>query len=366
MDELLNNEQLQLLKKALHRPGFRFIIIGYNHKAVYNNILKWLNSTFPDQKQFELQIAGNDYRQMMKSLNNVGKAWVMIPDFDRLFTPENEETCTAFNQRRDYFARNKMVFLCFIFEENLKSIPVKIPDLWSLRSLELSFRAEVVPKKLDSLFESSSMVDISTLGGTTIAEKQQEINNLKKQIDAAEPENLVLLQALFMQLSTIFYAISDLDNALEYARKTHKISCQISDRKVEGVSLNMIGQIFFIWGDYKKALNNFEQALAITREINDKAGEATTLNNISQIFKTRGDYQKAMEYLEQSLAIQREVGDYPGMAYILINLGTTCLDEKVNQPEKGMEYLMECAEINKKIQNPEIAEALKKWGLPLV
>ena len=51
-----------------------------------------------------------------------------------------------------------------------------------------------------------------------------------------------------------------------------------------GTTLNNISQIFRARGDYDQALEFLEQSLAIQKEIGDKSGMGTTLNNISQIF----------------------------------------------------------------------------------
>ena len=52
-----------------------------------------------------------------------------------------------------------------------------------------------------------------------------------------------------------------------------------------GTTLNNISQIFRARGDYDQALEFLEQSLAIRKEIGDKSGMGTTLNNISQILR---------------------------------------------------------------------------------
>jgi len=88
------------------------------------------------------------------------------------------------------------------------------------------------------------------------------------------------------------------------------------------------------------------------------------LNNIGEIHKERGELAKALDVLEKSLKIWREIGDKKAVVFTLFNLATIYLDQRINESEKAMNYVNECIEINKKIQNPQIKSALKKMGFP--
>jgi tetratricopeptide (TPR) repeat protein len=122
--------------------------------------------------------------------------------------------------------------------------------------------------------------------------------------------------------------------------------------------LNRIGLIFHMFGKYDFALRFFQLNLKKQQEIGDKSGEGTTLNNLATTAYAKGDYETALKYLEQSLAIRQEIGDKSGEATTLFNLAMTYLDPKINQPEKGVVYLIQVEEINKTLQNAEITNAL--------
>ena len=55
----------------------------------------------------------------------------------------------------------------------------------------------------------------------------------------------------------------------------------------EGTTLNNISQIYDAKGDYDQALQYLEKSLAIRQQIGDRKGEGTTLNNISQIYDAK-------------------------------------------------------------------------------
>lgn len=324
MNDPTNNDQLQTLVNALRQPGFRFILVEYNHLSIYDDVMKLLEEKYPEQARIELRISGNDYHSLTEQINEAGKAWVMIPDFDLLFTPEYETVCTAFNQRRDFFARNNVVLICFILEGNMKQVPVKIPDFWSLRSLEIKIQTERVKPKLTALSDLGVFKEKSSLGGKSIDDKTQEILKIKSQIQQTDTTNFILLQALFLQLAQLYFDISDYAPALAYSQKA--------------LELNKINPDIF--------------------------KEGLLLNNIGEIHKERGEFAKALDVLGKSLKIWREIGDKTAVVFTLFNLATIYLDARINEPEKAMNYLNECIEINKKIQNPQITSALKKMGFP--
>jgi tetratricopeptide (TPR) repeat protein len=170
-------------------------------------------------------------------------AWILIPDFDRLFEKGYEAFCTAINQRRDYFARNNKVLLCFLFEDKLKLIPDKIPDLWSLRTLEISLEA-IVPKMILGDLWMQPGFETSSLGGRSLKEKEKEVENLLSQIKRTNPLDLILLGGLYRQLALIYFdftdyqgAIENLMKALEIATKTDDEETQMTDLKPDGKNL---------------------------------------------------------------------------------------------------------------------------------
>jgi|GEM_PF-1775737 len=200
MNESRFNEELHVLAKALRQHSFHFIIIGYNHPDVYRDVSEWLRVHLTGRAIQELTVSGKSYREITGELEHAGQNIVMIPDFDWLFNPENEPVCVALNQRRDYLARRELNLLCFIQASKFKLLPVKIPDLWSLRSLELDFAYALREEKFP--IAGKANID-SSLGGSTIPEKEAEVRRLEYQISKSDKSNTALLQALKSQLATL-------------------------------------------------------------------------------------------------------------------------------------------------------------------
>jgi tetratricopeptide (TPR) repeat protein len=66
--------------------------------------------------------------------------------------------------------------------------------------------------------------------------------------------------------------------------------------------------VHYYKGDYDKALDYFKRSLKISEELDHKYWMGISLNNIGIVHYRKGDYNKAEDYLEKSLAIQKEIG----------------------------------------------------------
>ncbi|AUD03699.1 tetratricopeptide repeat protein [Spirosoma pollinicola] len=343
MESQFDDELLQL-KNALRQQTFRFILIGHNRYSLYKDIADWLRTTFPDRPPVELRLADKDYRHINDELLAVKKGIVLIPDFGWLFREGNESICVAFNQRRDAFARLDIALICFIEPSQYIQVPKKVPDWWSLRSLELDFYREAPDRATDFISPES---ESSSLGGQTREEKQAEIQRLLRQVTTTEPDNQLLLASLYSQLATLSFVLSDYEEAYTYLQKTLMIMQQIGDRQGEGRALNNISQIYRARGDNEQALQYLQQSLAIQQEIGDRRGEGATLNNISQIYRARGDNEQALQYLQQSLAIRQEIGDRRGEGTSLNNISQIYRARGDN--EQALQYLQQSLAIQQEI-----------------
>jgi len=380
-----HKDQLQLLEKVLKRDGFRFVIIGQNHRTVFDQVAEWIKEKFPNQLSLTIEIAGKDYRGFMDSLKSAADKWILIPDFDRLFEKGYEAFCTAINQRRDYFARNNKVLLCFLFEDKLNLIPDKIPDLWSLRTLEIVFIDDY--HHFDRNNEWLEMKPQTSLGGTSFSEKLDEINFIQKQIEETEKSNFNLLLRYYAQLGNIYLDLSDFKNARDYFQKALEISSKFEDRTSMIEILNTLGQINAATGNYQIAKTQLRQALAMVQEISnsefnraiinnlgqlyseqanykkaleyflkslensvkttDLNGEAIVLNNIGQIQMALGDYKKALEFQNRSLRIRRDLGDKKGESITLNNISQ--IYDTIGEYQRALEYLEQSLNIKRQI-----------------
>jgi tetratricopeptide (TPR) repeat protein len=217
------------------------------------------------------------------------------------------------------------------------------------RALELHLRAERAAKEVPELRQKygTTLNNISMIYQAR-GEYDEALEYLKQTLAIdRELEDRAGEGTTLNNISQIYDARGDYGKALEYLEQSLAIRREIGDRSGEGATLNNISAIHHARGDSAKALEYMEQSLAIIREIGDRSGEGTTLNNISQIYRARGDYGKALEYLEQSLAIRREIGDRSGEGTTLNNI--SAIHHARGDSTKALEYLEQSLAIRREI-----------------
>ena len=340
---------LRILTNALRNEGFRFVIVGHNRHSIYVDVSAWLRDKFPSRKFTEIVFTNKDYRAIINAFNEVENGIVIIPDFDWLFREGNENLCTTFNQRRDALARKNVAYICFVQPSNFRLLPKRLPDWWSLRSLELDFHREELSTTI--AFQNPDE-DISSLGGNTREGKEAELERLLRQVEAINPENQSLLLSIYSQISKLYFDLANYETALNYLNQSLEIAQTIGDRSGEGTALNNLATTAYAKGDYETALSYLQQSLKIQQTIGDVSGEGTTLNNISQIYDAKGDYEMALNYLNQSLKIRQIIGDISGMATTLHNMGGIAFGKK--DWELAIPYFLQSYQILQKIGSPKV------------
>ncbi len=120
------------------------------------------------------------------------------------------------------------------------------------------------------------------------------------------------------RIGQITFRIRQYDIALHYFQSAldaldEAARLSPEEKTNKGTTLNNISQIYDARGDYDTALDYLKKSLKISQEIGDKSGQGTTLNNISALYHARGDYDTALDYLKKSLKIRQEIGDKSGL-----------------------------------------------------
>ncbi len=259
-------DELRLLGNALRQEGFRFILIGKNRYSLYRDIARWLRDTFAERPFLELRLRDKTYHEIADELRAFANGIVLIPDFDWLLLDENEPIRVAFNQRRDSLARLDLALVAFIEPDSYRKLPVKLPDWWSLRSLELDFYREA-PDEGEGVFLNTDR-KISSLGGQTAVGKRAEISRLEEQLALVSPDNKSLLLSLYNQLARLWYDLSEYGQAHQYLEQSLRISQEIGDKSGEGTTLNNLGAIYWNqFQDVERAVPYFWPAYQILDQL---------------------------------------------------------------------------------------------------
>jgi tetratricopeptide (TPR) repeat protein len=341
------SDELQLLSNALRTPSFRFIVVAHNRRSVYLDIKNWLIEKLGDSRNIkELSLTGKDSMAIRDTIQELQKGILLIPDFDFLLRDENAAQSVYFNQRRDSFARLDIAFICFIQPSNFQKVMEKLPDWWSLRSLELEFIRDTSGEPTEG--QSITDNNLGRLSNLTVGEKQEELDILYNLIQQTDSNNKLLLRKLYTQVGELNLAQAKYDVALESFQKSLELSLLIGDRRGEAVILGDISHIHFAKSDYDLAILYAEQSLSIQQQIGDRQNEATTLNTLASIAYSRGEYEKALRYFEQSLVIRKEIGDEFGEGATLNNI-SLIYRAKGNSDDKALSYLEQSLSIRQKL-----------------
>lgn len=139
MEEFLadNTDDLKFLARAVRNEGFRFIIIEHKHPKAYYLLRAWFADLQPERSVREIRFEGSNFTEVSAQLKEAEGEVVFLPDTDVLFFKENADLAVAFNQRRDHYAKRNITFVSMVEPAGVKRVPEVLPDLWSMRSVEM-------------------------------------------------------------------------------------------------------------------------------------------------------------------------------------------------------------------------------------
>jgi tetratricopeptide (TPR) repeat protein len=297
----MNNyqEESKLLFRLVRTKGFRFIIVKYNHYSLVEKLKEDLKARFPNRNSTEIDATKTDYRNLVDSYYELESGFFFIENFDKLL--DNTEIYPALNQRRDKLAKYPIAMIAFISPSAPKlyarEIMEKMPDLWSFRSLMLELEKDIQTQEKQTQFLDTQrdVASISSLGGSTTAEKQQEMQRLEKLL-ADNPNDISLKEIILSQLATLHTDIGNNEKSNEIIDELLKIN---TDKQTEAELLINKGDNYIILGNLEKALLVFERSLKICKEIEDKTREGIALGRIGKIHQELGNLKLALDFFEK-------------------------------------------------------------------
>lgn len=134
-----------------------------------------------------------------------------------------------------------------------------------------------------------------------------------------QPEKL---SSIYGKLGMLYYRNNyDLEQTLEYFKKSLDFAIQSNDKEFIGEAYNRIGVIFFDQGNLDEAYQYYVKAYDIFVLANNEGGIAKTLNNLGEIHRLKNEFEKALEYYERSLEINTNLNLLNWMATNYQNMG---------------------------------------------
>ena len=167
------------------------------------------------------------------------------------------------------------------------------------------------------------------------------LNSLKKaKEDTSKINTLNVLSRQYLNTGSY-------EQAIEYAKKSQRLSEELEFKRGLGDSYSNIGVAYWYQGIYDKALENHLIALKIRESIGDKQGIGNSYNNIGLVHLNQGNYEKGLENYLKALKIREEIGDKRGTANSYNNMGVIYL--KQNNFEKALGNYVKALKIREEI-----------------
>lgn len=338
MSDKINNymEETKPLFRLLRTEAFRFIIIRYNHYSLINQMKEDLLRLFPDRPAFTVNGRDTNYRSLVDNYYKAARGFFFIENFEEILA--NPEIYSGLNQRRDKLALYPIALIVFISSSTdelyARQIMEKMPDLWSFRSLLLDLKVEDIQvtssekwhQNLDAEQSNLSLLEAkifnkqevqteniseinnvkgfqnvqSTLGGTTIIEKEEELKRIIARINSVPSTEINFLRIAYEQIVKLLMDLRRFDIAIEYYLKLEKIVIDIGDQVGLGTVYNDIGLIYSQKRDFKKSLEYYQKSEDIRSKEGNKAAVGTTYNNIGGIYSEKGDWEMAFKYYQNA------------------------------------------------------------------
>lgn len=122
--------------------------------------------------------------------------------------------------------------------------------------------------------------------------------------------------------------LSKYDEALEYCIEAEQILYDFEAYRMLGKNQYTIGTIFFYLSDYNNALSAYIKALKFFEQAKDPIGEADAYNGIGSVYYAMDENLKAIQYLSKSKALCEEHEAYEILQKVMDGFGQAYINTK--------------------------------------
>ena len=184
------------------------------------------------------------------------------------------------------------------------------------------------------------------------------IDSLKVQLkNAKTPED----QLAYYSELTWYWAMVNLDSALDYGRRSLTLAEKTRDQKVISQAYSDLGNAYNQRGEFAEAKAAYKKALELRTDLADSAGMAGSKSNLASIHQRLYQTDSAMMYYIEALDYYEQTGNERYINFVKNNLGV--LHEDMRNYTKALEIYAEVAEYREKNQMiPELAMLYNNMG----
>jgi len=128
-----------------------------------------------------------------------------------------------------------------------------------------------------------------------------------------------------LKLASVFAYLDDQDKRIRVLSLAEQMGADLNDPEVQVFILNDFAEAFRDLGSTVEALEKYLEALEISHQISKKY-EIFQLISISDFYMDWvGEYTRALDYLEEALTLSKEIGDRESESNILLGIGKNYL-----------------------------------------
>ena len=154
--------------------------------------------------------------------------------------------------------------------------------------------------------------------------RAQSIADSLKNIVSSAKEDTNKVNALILLSDE--YRSSNINQSLEFAKQSLKLSEQLNFDRGQVSSNNAIGIANYFMGNYPQALSHYIKAIKILEKTGNKKKIGAISNNIAAVYLELKQYKEAESYFNKCLKIDEELRDSTGIAEGYNNIATIYQD----------------------------------------
>lgn len=139
------------------------------------------------------------------------------------------------------------------------------------------------------------------------------------------------------RLSTSYYHLRQMDSLLTHANAAEKIAARLGINKMLAFSLKMQGIGYSYQGDFAQATESNQKALKVYEVMRDSSGMAATYSNLGRIYQQSAEYDEALRYFIKAEKLFEQMKDVDGESITAAQIGDLFLD--MEAPSKAVKYL---------------------------
>jgi len=223
----------------------------------------------------------------------------------------------AHYQQRDY--ERSLLLIDSALMAKAEFNPVNAVRLWRLKAQNY-FRTEAFGKSIESYKQSLAL--------------------LVNQNDSSQMDDVM------SAISSCYYAIDNLPQALYYVQEAWKISVQTDDMESRSRILNTLGNINKELGNMEEAKKNYEECFSVAEKTDDYEGMILSNSSLALIEMYKKNFDEALRLIWKAIDYSTEYNVPNFIGGLYVNLARIKTDQ--GKISEAIEYYMEAVSLSEK------------------